>query len=84
MSSKKNKAFTDGLKGLSQVGDIGVSMIVPIFAMILLGNYIREKFNLGFWVLIFFVILGVASAFRNLYKKAMKDINKTGKWENWV
>lgn len=51
-------------------------MAIPIIMCILLGNYLDEKFGTNVLFLIIFTIIGVLSAFRNLYILAIKKIPK--------
>ena len=43
-------------------------MVVPIIGCVWIANFLMKKFNLGVWVLFLFIILGVFSAFANLFK----------------
>ncbi len=77
MSNKKDyyKTFSN----LALISQIGFSMVVPIIGCVWLANFLMKKFDLGVWVLFLLVILGVVTAFANLYKLAAfsnKDIEK--------
>ena len=43
-------------------------MIVPIIGCVWIANFLMKKFNMGTWVLFLFIILGVTSAFANLFR----------------
>ena len=67
--SKKDYRMYENLFYISQ---IGISMVVPIFAGVYIGNYLDDKFSTGGILLLVFIILGVGTSFMNLYKLAMK------------
>lgn len=54
------------IKALMLVTQLGISMMVPIFLCVLVGNFIDKKAGTG-WVLPIFLFLGIAAAFRNVY-----------------
>lgn len=55
------------VKAILMVSQIGISMIVPIFLGAFIGYLLDRQFATGFWILIF-LALGIAAAFRNIYK----------------
>ena len=67
MPSEK-KSFYKSLSNLALLSQIGFSMVVPIIGCVWVANFLMKKFNLGVWVLFLFIILGVFSAFANLFK----------------
>ena len=80
MSNKKS--FYKSLSNLALISQIGFSMIVPIIGCVWFASFLMRRFDLGVWVLFVFVILGVVTAFMNLYKLAAfsnKDIEKDKK-----
>lgn len=67
------------LKSLALISQIGISMMTPIFLCVFIGYKLDEKFHTSYWFIIF-IILGVISAYRNVYyitksyySKPMKD-----------
>ena len=62
----------DIAKALSMLTQVGISMFVPIFLCVLIGNYLDKITNLSPLFLIIFVILGVGAAFRTLYMMVTK------------
>jgi len=70
------------LKSLSLVSQLGLMMAVPIFLCMLLGIFLDNVFGTKVVFLIIFTILGVLSAFRNLFvfglKMGKKDDDKRG------
>ena len=65
---KDKKNYYKSLSNLALLSQIGFSMIVPIIGCVWIGNFLMNKFELGSWVLFLFIILGVFSAFANLFK----------------
>lgn len=53
-------------KALAMITQIGISMMVPIFLCLFLGIKLDQWFNTN-WVVLIFLILGIAAAFRNVY-----------------
>lgn len=70
---KKNYKIYENLAFLTHVG---LMMVIPIFAGVYAGNYLDQKFQTGSIFLLIFILIGVFTAFLNLYKLAMKRINK--------
>jgi len=70
------------LKNLSFVSHLGVMMAVPIFLCMLLGIFLDNVLGTKVVFLIIFTILGVLSAFRNLFviglKMGKKDKDERG------
>lgn len=77
MSNKKS--YYKSLSNLALISQIGFSMIIPIIGCVWFASFLMKRFDLGVWVLFLFVILGVVTAFMNLYKLAAfsnKDLEK--------
>lgn len=53
------------ISALMMVTQIGISMMVPIFLCVFLGNFLDKITNQGFFVILF-LILGICAAFRNV------------------
>lgn len=56
------------LKYLVWVSTLSASLITPIVICVYLGYYIKNKFSLGIWVIIVFIILGFLTAMLNVVK----------------
>jgi F0F1-type ATP synthase assembly protein I len=67
------------MKSLSLISQIGFLMAIPIIGCILFGNYLDNLFDTKVLFLIIFTILGMLSAFRNLYVISMKSAKKRKK-----
>ncbi len=72
MDNKNYKMY----ENLAFLTHVGLMMVIPIFLGVFFGNYLDEKFQTGSIFLLIFIIIGVLSAFLNIYKVAMKRIDK--------
>lgn len=63
------------LQNLSLVTHIGMVMIIPIFGGVYIGNYLDVRFGTGSLFLFVFIIIGIITAFMNLFKIAMRKTN---------
>lgn len=63
-------------ENLGLITQIGMIMIIPIFAGLFGGKWLDDQFNTGNIFLLVGIILGVIIAFLNLYRYTMKDIKK--------
>lgn len=62
---------------LSLILQLGISILVPIFLLTILGLFLKSKFN--FDILILLIILGVLAGFRNvvvILKNYLKMMDK--------
>jgi F0F1-type ATP synthase assembly protein I len=71
--NKKNFRMYENLAFLTQ---LGLMMAIPIFVGVYMGSYLDTRFNTGSLFLLICIGIGVLSAFLNLYKIAMKRIDK--------
>ncbi|MBQ9519217.1 MAG: AtpZ/AtpI family protein, partial [Firmicutes bacterium] len=46
---------------------IGVSMFVPIFISLFIGVFLDRRLGTAPWLMMVFIILGVAAGFRSVY-----------------
>ena len=65
---KQTKSIMENLALLSQVG---IMMIIPIFAGVWIGQFLDQKFGGNSLFLIAGIVLGVGASFRNLYQLAI-------------
>lgn len=70
---KKKYGF---LANFALVSQIGMMMVIPIVLCIWLGSKIDKKLGTGGLFLIIFIIIGVASGFRNIYHLVYKQFEK--------
>ncbi|PKM51568.1 MAG: F0F1 ATP synthase subunit [Firmicutes bacterium HGW-Firmicutes-7] len=66
------------LKNLSLISQVGFLMAIPIIGCILLGSYLDKLIGTNIIFLLVFTVLGVMTAFRNLYVLSVKK-NPNGK-----
>lgn len=64
MSNKRR----DVMQALSMVTQLGLSIITPILLCLLAAVWLRQRLDLGYWVVIVGVLWGVASGFWNLLR----------------
>ena len=63
-------------QNLALVSQIGIMMILPIVIGLFIGKFLDEKLGTGYIFLFIFLVIGVGSAFLNLYKIGMRDQKK--------
>lgn len=69
---KKASVFTN----LALISQIGISMVVPIGIGLFIGKWLDGKLGTGPIFLFVFIIMGVISAFMNLFKLTETMIDK--------
>ena len=60
---KKNKGI---MQGVILVSQLGISMLVPIFLCVYIGQKLDSWFVKNYFTIIF-LVLGIAAAYRNVY-----------------
>lgn len=71
------KKTSEIMKMFSLVTHLGLMMVIPIIGCIWLGSFLDAKLNTGVIFLIIFTVLGVFSAFRNLFFLAQTPSKKS-------
>ena len=74
--NKSNKSI---FQNLALVSHVGIMMLIPILGCVLIGAFLDRFFRTSGIFLIIFVLLGVGSAFRNLYALS---INRAKDYKN--
>lgn len=71
------------MKLLIWLTQLGLSVAVPLAGFLMIALWLRNKYELGVWVVIVGVVLGVICAFEGLMSslKAMKRMAKKDKEE---
>lgn len=64
--------YSEIMKALSLISQIGLLMAIPIIGCILFGAFLDRVFGSNVVFLIIFTILGVLAAFRNLFMITIK------------
>ncbi len=57
----------DIAKALGLITQIGISMFIPIFICLFIGGFLDRRLGTSPWIMIVFIILGVAAGFRSVY-----------------
>lgn len=80
---KKTSDFVELAKGISNVAQLGLSVVVPIVLCGYFGVFLKKKFAVPDFVVALIVLLGVAagissalSFFRDYLKKANKEADE--------
>lgn len=60
------------LSGILAVGQLGISLVVPILLFTWLGVYLTERFSVGAWLTVLCVIVGVVTAGCTFYRVAQE------------
>lgn len=68
-------------RAFSKLTQVAINMIVPIAMCLFIGKWLDEKFDTNLTFLFIFLVLGVASSFRNLYIFVIKDFSDEQKQE---
>jgi ATP synthase protein I len=57
---------------LGTVGTIGMQLVVATFIGLAMGYYLDEWLGTQPWMLIIFLLLGIVTGFRDVYREAMR------------
>ncbi|NLP45851.1 MAG: AtpZ/AtpI family protein [Epulopiscium sp.] len=71
------KKGADVFKLLSLITHLGLVMVIPIIGCIWFGSFLDKKLNTSVFFLIIFTILGIFSAFRNLFVVTQQALKKS-------
>lgn len=67
------------IKGVSFIGQVGFMIITPPLCLGVLASFLIKKFNLGIWVMILFLIIGILTSIATVwdfFKAEQKRIEK--------
>jgi len=67
---------------LPLVGQLGLSIVVPIVLCIVVCNWLINKFGMGTWVYIPGFIFGLGASFMTMYKLYLSEKEKSKRDEN--
>ncbi len=73
MSDNENKYRH--LRALGQITQFGLDMVTPIVLCTILAVWLKNRFNVGSWLVIVAIIVGVACSALNMFK-FIKVVNK--------
>jgi len=57
-------------------GTIGIHLVVSTFIGLAIGYYLDKRLGTKPWLLLLFLVLGIAAGFKNVYHEAKKLQNK--------
>ena len=57
---------------VSLISQVSISMLTPVFMMIFLCIWLKNKFGLGDWIIIVGLLLGIGSGFTSVWKQLKK------------
>ena len=60
---------------VSLISQVSISMLTPVFMMIFLCIWLKNKFGLGDWVIIVGLLLGIGSGFTSVWKQLKKFLD---------
>ena len=75
------KNFNYILKNISMLGQLGLNIIIPIILCVLACWFLTDKLDVGEWVFIPGLILGIGGAFMSGYKFYISETKKVSKEE---
>lgn len=64
---KEAKISSEFVKGMSQLSQIGITIIVCVLIGVFAGRFLDNLFNTTPWLLLVFSFLGAGAAFKYLY-----------------
>lgn len=79
---KKKISFIETAKGLTNIAQLGLSVIAPIIIFVFLGVYLKDKFNIPDLLVLFLILIGIASgvtSFVNFIRSYLKEIDSKKK-----
>ena len=73
------KWLREALNNISIYGQMGFTIVVPPVLLCILGNWLRRRFGLGYWVIVAAIVIGLLSAFTTIYRLCMQFLSKDTK-----
>jgi len=67
------------IKNVALLGQLGLSIIMPMLLSIGICWYLNTRLGVGLWIYIFGFIFGIGSSFMTAYKFYLAEIQKTKK-----
>ena len=59
-------------RSVSLISQVSISMLTPIFMMIFLCLWLKNRFGFGDWIIIVGLLLGIGSGFSSVWKQLKK------------
>ena len=73
------KDMSKALNNIVMVGQLGLSLIMPILLCMAACWFLTSRFGLGTWVYLPGFILGIGSSFMTAYKVYLAEVNRNKK-----
>lgn len=73
------KMSFSSIKNLAYLTQVAFVMLTPILLGVYFGNMLDKKFDTSPWILLLCIVLGVGTAFLNLYKFIMTIVKNNEK-----
>lgn len=73
------KTYFRVIRGITVLGQLGFSLVVPPVAMALLARYLQQRFGLGTWLMLVCLAVGLMTTFataRQFYRKVMAAMER--------
>ena len=74
-----NKGLKEIFKTLPLVGQLGISLVMPLLLCFLLSYWLVNRFGIGQWVYIIALVFGLGASFMTAYKVYLSSVNKSKK-----
>lgn len=69
-------------KSLSFLSSVGISMVAATFIGLAMGYYLDRWLETGPWLTLAFLLLGIASGFRNIFILTRRELRRQQKSEH--
>ena len=56
------------LQDVSTFGQMGFTIVVPPILLCMLANWLKKRFDLGYWIILAAIVIGLLSAFTTIAK----------------
>lgn len=66
------KDTADLVKRLGKVSIIGIEMVVSTFVGLAIGIFLDKTFETSPWFTFFFLLIGIAAGFKNMFREIKK------------
>lgn len=77
----KRENLNDIIKNVAFLGQLGLSLIMPVLLCIALCVFLINRFNIGIWIYIPGFVLGLGASFMTAYKFYLSEAKKSKKEE---
>ena len=73
------KKYMNVLRLLATFGQLGFTLITPPVVMALLGWWMQQRFGLGTWIMLVFIVIGLLTSAASAWKFYIRVIGPEGK-----